>query len=137
MVQEKMKPYLNLISLLTVPFLGLISFRVFRKRGYNYAEHLAVNAFWTAQVSLIGLIPVAFFMIYPKAITILFPLSMLLSIIYYTFGFRQLFDISYGKAAWKSVLVQVLGFTLMYLVIALIAVVGVLVYIAISKIFLQ
>lgn len=135
MVQEKIKPYLHLISLLTVPFLGLLSFRLFRKRGYNYAEHLAINAYWTAQLSLIGLIMVPIFIIFPKATVILFPSSILLSIIYYTFGFRQLFGIGYGRAAWKSFLTQVLGFMLMYIGMTLIAFVGVMIYMLASKIF--
>lgn len=136
-VQEQIKPYLNLITLLTLPFVSLVSLWLFRKRDYNYAEHLAINAYWTAQLSFIGLLPVFFFAFFPQAVGYLFPLSILLSVIYYTFGFRQLFGVSYGQAVWKGFLTNTIGFILMFISIIIVVFLGIFIYIVFSKIFLH
>ncbi|CAA9253053.1 MAG: hypothetical protein AVDCRST_MAG56-2082 [uncultured Cytophagales bacterium] len=51
--------YATLINIVTIPVFALFSFLLFRRSGYNYAEHLVLNAYITSQQLLlfIGWLP--------------------------------------------------------------------------------
>ena len=51
--------YATLINIVTIPVFALFSFLLFRRSGYNYAEHLVLNTYITAQQLLlfIGWLP--------------------------------------------------------------------------------
>jgi hypothetical protein len=51
--------YATLINVISIPVFALFSFLLFRPSGYNYAEHLVLNAYITAQQLLlfIGWLP--------------------------------------------------------------------------------
>ena len=53
--------YATLINIVTIPVFALFSFLLFRRSGYNYAEHLVLNTYITAQQLLlfIGWLPLA------------------------------------------------------------------------------
>ncbi|MCO6488357.1 MAG: DUF3667 domain-containing protein [Phaeodactylibacter sp.] len=132
-VQEEVKKYLNLVAMGTLPFISLVGFRLFRKRAYNYAEHLVMVAFWSAELAVIGLfiqVPLAFI---PGAIIYALPATILVSSLYYGLGYRQLFGIGYGPAFFNGLLANLLGFLLMFLTVLLLTVLGVLIFVAIFK----
>ncbi len=132
-VQEEIKKYLNLVAVITLPFVGLIGYWLFRKRKYNYAEHLAMASFWSGELSAIGLPAQLLFLFFPGAVIFAFPVSMLISSAYYGLGYRQIFRISYGQAFLKGLLVNVLGFTLMFITIMIVTALSVMVFVAIFK----
>lgn len=43
-----MKHYGNIVGMIAVPFLSLITWAFYRRRGYNYAEHLTANLLFTS-----------------------------------------------------------------------------------------
>ncbi|MCB0561736.1 MAG: DUF3667 domain-containing protein, partial [Phaeodactylibacter sp.] len=132
-VQEEIKKYLNLVALLTLPFISLVAFWLFRKRAYNYAEHLVMVAFWSAELAVIGLPVQLLFLFFPGAIMYAFPASILVSAGYYGVGYRQLFKIGYGQAFVKGLLANVLGFILMFIAIMVVTAIGVAIFVAIFK----
>lgn len=54
-MNQEIKKYLNVIPLLMIPLLALFSFLFFRKKPWNYAEHLVLHAFTQGQLVIIGL----------------------------------------------------------------------------------
>jgi hypothetical protein len=54
--------YTTLVNVLAIPVFALCSFLLFRRSGYNYAEHLVLNTYITSQQLLlfIGWIPLTF-----------------------------------------------------------------------------
>ncbi|HJY64042.1 MAG TPA: GNAT family N-acetyltransferase [Ignavibacteria bacterium] len=52
--------YINIILMLTVPLIAVYSRLLFRKSGYNYAEHLVLNTFVSALRHLLFLFAVPF-----------------------------------------------------------------------------
>lgn len=48
--------YYNILILIQLPFLSLSTFWLYRKYKYNYAEHLTLHTFITAQTTLIGMV---------------------------------------------------------------------------------
>lgn len=43
-----MRHYGNIVGMIAVPFLSLITWAFYRRRGYNYAEHLTANLLFTS-----------------------------------------------------------------------------------------
>lgn len=132
-IQEEVKKYLNLAVLLTLPFISLAAFWLFRKRAYNYAEHLVMVAFWSAELAVIGTPIQMLFLFFPGAIIYALPVNILVSACYYAVGYRQLFDLSYGQAFFKGLLANVLGFILMFITIMIVAAIGAFIFVAIFK----
>lgn len=48
-----MHKYSNLVGMIAVPFLSLITWLCFRRRGFNYSEHLVANLFFTSYNNLV------------------------------------------------------------------------------------
>ncbi|MCB0594806.1 MAG: DUF3667 domain-containing protein [Lewinellaceae bacterium] len=132
-IQEEVKKYLNLVALLTLPFVSLVAFWLFRKRAYNYAEHLVMIAFWSAELAVIGLPIQLMFLFFPGIIIYAFPVSILVSSVYYGIGYRQIFDIGYGQAFTRGLLANVLGFFLMFIAIMAVTAIGVAIFVVIFK----
>jgi hypothetical protein len=57
-VQEYIKKYLSFVILLNVPFISLFTWLFYRKTKYNYAEHLVINAYGYALVSIFGIVSI-------------------------------------------------------------------------------
>jgi hypothetical protein len=59
--------YATLVNVISIPVFALFSFLLFRRSGYNYAEHLVLNAYITAQQLLlfIGWLPLTQFSLLP------------------------------------------------------------------------
>ncbi|MCG8328886.1 MAG: DUF3667 domain-containing protein [Chitinophagales bacterium] len=127
-VREATKKYLNIIALLTLPFIGFVSYLGFRKRQYNYAEHLALNAFWNAQSALFSLFILLLSALSPYLLILSFGIILIINIIYYSIGYKQLFELSYGKALLKAVVTLIGGFFLFYVTILLLTSIGVVFY---------
>ncbi len=57
-VQGYIKKYLSFVILLNVPFISFFTWLFYRKTKYNYAEHLVINAYGYALVSIFGIISI-------------------------------------------------------------------------------
>lgn len=126
-VNEKMRDFLNLFPLLHVPFLALFSFWVFRKQGWNYAEHLIAYAYLFGQISLMGILNSIFVHFNPAFIFFVLPIALTISWIYLIYVYRQLFDIGIFSAIWKAFIVTLGGYLGIILFVSLS--VGILIFI--------
>ncbi|MFK8008651.1 MAG: hypothetical protein AB8H03_19995 [Saprospiraceae bacterium] len=56
------KQYYHIFQLLKIPFFALATFWIFRKKQYNYAEHLIINSYIIAMTTFLFIVasPVAF-----------------------------------------------------------------------------
>lgn len=103
-----------LSTLITIPLAAIISFRVYKKVGYNYAEHLVANAFLLSQQSMIMALFIPLLLITKvKLITII---MMVVSYIYLAWGYHQLFQV---RVIWKSILKSMTTVILGYLFLIL------------------
>ncbi|TAE46615.1 MAG: DUF3667 domain-containing protein [Bacteroidetes bacterium] len=125
----------NVILLLTLPFLALATWLIFRKRGYNYGEHLLINCYTYGLFTVLSL-PALPFMDTTRpdspALFITFPLVLL----YYAWTFRDFFRISWGKAIFRSVLSQALYFVVFMVFVAiatLLAILCIILYFSVRK----
>lgn len=110
--QAAVQDYLSLISMLSIPFYAYVSYRLFKKESYNYAEHLIGNAFGAAGVMIISTSFIPFFLLFPKLGMYAFQISVITTIGYLTYLLKDWFDIPLRTAIWKSILLYFLSFCL-------------------------
>jgi hypothetical protein len=102
-----MKQYMNLFLFALIPVFTLFSWLLFRKKGYNYAEHFVLQVVIQAQVNTITLLltmplAVLFGDSMPKLI---FLLAFVILITSHTISNRQFFKIPLLHAAFKGFLI--------------------------------
>jgi hypothetical protein len=54
-IAKRLRPLALTFVLISIPLLALISRLVYRRSGYNYAEHLVVSAYYMGQLLLFNL----------------------------------------------------------------------------------
>ncbi len=121
-LQQEVKKYLTFIPLLLVPFASIGSYLLFKKKGYNYAEHMVLNAYIQGQMAMIG-IPLLLISILIPTTMLSFSLSIILSLFYGTFVFSRFFKTSVPVAFFKNLMTHLLAYSI---VMILAGVVGVI-----------
>lgn len=83
----------KLFTLLIIPFMGLITWLLFRKRGFNYAENLVMNVMVSAQLSILFLFFTALpFLILPSYVLLWMSLFFLINWGYCIIVYKQFFE---------------------------------------------
>jgi hypothetical protein len=116
-MQQEMKKYLNIIPLVILPFMALGSFLLFRRKGWNYAEHLVLNAYTQGQLAMVGLPIQLLILILPSTMGI-YNLVMLLSVVYSSYVFAQFFQVKPVTAVVRNILTHLFGYLLAIIVMA-------------------
>jgi len=119
-LQREMRKYVNLVPLIIVPFISMMSVIFFKRRQYNYAEQLVVNAFFFGELSLIGIPLLLLFALFPNLIAYAMPIGILLGIVYYTYAMQRLFDFSVLSTFFRAVGVYLGGFVVTLIFFALV-----------------
>lgn len=119
-MQQEMKKYLNILPLFLVPFAALTSYWFFRRKGWNYAEHLVLNAYIQGQLALIGIPILLLSLVLPTTMP-LFSGVLILSIAYGTYVFRGFFQVSTFKAVFKNILTHLLSYGMLIFLVMLIS----------------
>lgn len=137
-IQNYVKQFLNFFVLIQLPFNAFISWLLFRKRGYNYAEHFVANTFIIGHLSLIGLIIIPVYYLIPSSetfgvVNMIFSLS--LSAFFYSLVYKQWFKDPWDESIARGVLTAILGIVLMIVGLFIIGVIGALLFIVFTKVF--
>lgn len=112
--------HLKLVNFLFIPLLGAITWFMFRKSGYNYAENLVFQAYVYGQTALafcVLLVPV--YLLFPKTLPVLNIGYTLFSMGYFMVAARQFFGNSWPKTIIKTLLVYLVNFLLLVIPVAL------------------
>lgn len=123
-IQNEIRKYLTFMPLLILPFMGLASYWVFRRRGQNYAEHLVLNAFAYGQTTAIGIPVMLLILVFPVLLPYLFFKIILLSVSYYAYLYRSFFRIRIGGAIIKALLSNFLAYLFAFLFFGIIGLVA-------------
>lgn len=123
MMNNYIKEYLNIVTLLVLPFYSLISKWIFRKHKQYYAEHLIINSYLFAQYTLINTIILFTVYLFPGLIKFLDLFGIVLFISYYTYALRSIYKIKFLRSFVASTGIFVFGvllFIFSFLVLAII-----------------
>lgn len=112
---ELFQRYANIFLWLIIPFLSLFSWLFNRKSGFNYAENLVLNTFYTVFVNLIFVI-----LLFDPWINsgVLFTIYTLVSILHYMLCLKGMFGISWLKSFWQMLGIFTISIILYGLLIA-------------------
>ena len=109
-VTQYMTKYYNFIILLQLPFFSLGSFIVYRVYKFNYAEHLTLQTFITAQTSILGIVTMLFIASSGKSGMYAGLVIGILSVIYQVFSCTQFFRERSFKGVLKGLAANILGY---------------------------
>ncbi len=96
---ELVSKYYHIFQLLKIPFFALATFWLFKKKKFNYAEHLIINSF------IIGMTTFLFIITYPLAFIHMkvFAFLITLSIVYLFVAYISIFDEKNWKGFLKAI----------------------------------
>lgn len=123
-IQAEVRKYLTVLPLLILPFMGLASYWMFRRRGQNYAEHLVLNAFAYGQTTAIGIPLMLLVLVFPVLLPYLFFKIILLSVAYYAYLYRSFFRIRIGGAIVKAFFTNLLAYFFAFLFFGIVGLVA-------------
>jgi len=126
-VNEFIKQYMNFVSLLTLPFISLLSKWVYSKRKLFYGEHLIFNSFMQAQVSVISILLLPVYKIFPVLYNYVLPVGYIVLVIYYSYALRKTFKSSIFKSILNAIVINLAGMMLFMLSIVIMTIVAVII----------
>ena len=101
--------YYNFLILIQLPFYALATFLVFRKHRFNYAEHLTLQTFITAQTTILAMLVMLIIFLMGKTGLYLASVMSLISAAFQIFAYRQFFLEKNVKGIFKALLANILG----------------------------
>ena len=125
---EVIRNYMSLVIMATIPFMSFFSYLLFKKKKYNYAEHLIVNAYANASSIVIGL-PLLVFYFFTDNITLISTLSFSIGAFVMIRVYKFFFEVN----GFIAFLKYVLTFAFTFLSASIIGVIVVIVIAIASK----
>lgn len=126
--------YYNFLILLQLPFMSISTFWLYKKYKFNYAEHLTLHTFITAQTTLISMILMLFMFIMDKSnVNIMRSFTVfvgLASFVYHIIMYMQFFLEKTFKGFLKALAAYLLGLVIFFVVVMVLSITGGIIYAA-------
>jgi hypothetical protein len=126
-ILDYLKMYLNIFSLIVIPFYSLMTKWIFKKHKLFYAEHLVINSYLFAQYTLLQMVAYLAFSFIPGLSKLSMLLAAVIFISYYGYALRGVFNIKLLKSSLMSMLVFLGGTLLFYFFIGVVSIIVVIV----------
>lgn len=125
--QAAMRPFMNFIPILFIPFNALASRWLYGRKRINYAEHMVLHAYIYGIIAFISL-PLYFIYGYFNLFMLSPLFGMIMTCFYLFIAFRQIFDTKPFPNLIKTILTYFLGYILFFISIGIIGIlVGIIV----------
>lgn len=121
------RTYLNVFSLIVLPFYSLASKWVFKKHKLYYAEHLVIHGYLFAQYTLLQMITYLLFYAIPGLLKFSMPVAFVVFVSYYTYALKGVFNIRFFRSLLGAMIIFILGFVLFMLFFLLIMIIVIVV----------
>lgn len=129
--------YYNIMILLQLPFLSLSTLWLYKKHKLNYAEHLTLHTFITAQTTLISMFLMLFMFILDRSnLNILSSFLIVVgsvSLLYHLIVYMQFFEQKTFKGFFKALAAYILGLIIFTAFTMIISTIIGIIYAAIYK----
>ncbi len=110
-----MKQYINIITLLMLPFISLFSKWFFNKRKLFYGEHLIMNSFLFGQTSVISIIFFPLLLVFPFLTNYYSLIAGTFAFIYFSYALKSIFKNSLLKSMFGTLVIFLGGYILFML----------------------
>lgn len=113
-LKETVEKFPTLGYFILIPLFSLMSRFVFRKyRKYNFLEHNVINAYLIAHITILTFIPYIITFCFGDYVEETSFIFLLIQLIYATFLFKNLYNVSY----WRVIIKGFVGFLLICLIV--------------------
>lgn len=127
-INEWIAHHFSIISLLLLPILSFSSYVIFRKQGYNFAEHVILNAFYSSQKLFVRILILPF-LLWGEMTQLIMQCSLLFDFGLMFWCYAQFFkNLSLGKTFCLTLLANLLN-----LFILLVITTAILTYMVLHK----
>ncbi len=106
-IMKMLEDYTNVILWLFIPCMALFSWLFNRKSGYNYAENLVLNTYYTVFVNIIFLMFLTDKWINNSVLMIIY---LILSTFHYMLSLKGMFQLTWMKSFWQTLLIFIITF---------------------------
>lgn len=106
MLTIAMQKYFNIVFVLSLPGQAIGSFLLFRKTGYNFAEHLVINTYLFCIQTLLYVLILPFLTWNEH---VMGPVLILSMFGYWFYALKQIFQPGWGALFWKSAAIALVG----------------------------
>lgn len=119
-INQAIRPFINFLPLLLLPFYAMASYFFHRKKQLNYAEHLVLNAYLYSLMTFVGM-PMIIVYIYLDNIMLSPIMGLILFSVFGGITFKKLFSGSLAFNIFKGLMTFVIGYVLFLLLIGVLA----------------
>lgn len=106
---DYIKKYMSLIMVLSIPFYAIATYVMYKKRKYNYTEHLILNSYAYALSLIIGL-PLIFSILLPNGLYINGIVTTVVGVLSIAWVYSSFFQENYFYSILKSIGAALLAF---------------------------
>ncbi|MEQ8909568.1 MAG: DUF3667 domain-containing protein [Vicingaceae bacterium] len=107
-LMDFIKKYMSLIMVLSIPFYAIASFLIYKKKKYNFTEHLILNSYAYAH-SLIIALPLTFLVLLPNGIVLNGTLSTIVGVLVVAWVYASFFKENFFISLLKSILTSIIA----------------------------
>lgn len=112
-VSELIQEYFNFMIWFYIPVVSFFSWLFNRKKGLNYAEHVVFNTYYTSVINALSLIFILSYFV-PTLQTAMFWLYSILSLLYFLWYYRSLFQKGWLRTIGEATLITIVSAVLYY-----------------------
>ena len=95
-----MTKYFNIFTFLTIPIFALINKIIFKKR--NFIEHNVSLFYAYATFLFLSIIFGVFALIFNISYSIMYPITMILMVVYHMYFYKKMFALDFGETILKT-----------------------------------
>ena len=110
--------YFNVVTFGSIPFLALINLLIFK--GKNFIEHCIALVYVYANYIIGYTIIGVFGLLFNISFSYVYPLTMVLMIVYHMFAYQKIFELSFFKITIKTILFWLL-LTIIFIIFSIIS----------------
>lgn len=119
-INQTIRPFINFIPLLLLPFFATGSYWFHRKKQFNYAEHLVLNAYLYSLMTLLSM-PLIIVYVYLDNIMLSPIMGLVLFSVIGGIIFKQLFSKSLAYNIFKGLMTFIIGYLIFFIVVGVLA----------------
>jgi len=108
-VNNYVKKFLNIFSILILPFYSLASKWVFKKHKQYFAEHLIINSYLFAQYTILQILTTITVYFIPVLVKYVPVFGIVTFVVYYAYTLKSIYKIKFVKSLLRSVSIFILG----------------------------
>ncbi len=127
-VGEYFFDYIGLITIMFIPITALATYIIFKNRRHNYAEHIVLNMYITAQYTILMIFISLILMLIGMDAPATFSIVMVITYIYLGYCFKRIYNLSIFGAIGRTVLSQLLYMIFVSIIFLMLAIIGVIIY---------